>query len=480
MNELLSLVNLLYYNQSVIQEMYASEIETVIKCFSEAIYNNEVNEEALVRSYHILILLINSEKITIKERWAIFDFVWRQLFIKPVLQTEKMYVIDAYYNLVGDFDVLLKKAETICCIPQFVNVKKGCVVIFTDQFLSVKHAPSIRLLDYAYTLKKYYVDEVVIINSAMTHYYPPDYLSCGYLMSFMDTYSPITSLGYNELEFPFYQTECIMPEISEMAMLVATVRFMEPSMVIGLGQCNVVADLCRGFSKTINMPCTTEIPVSTSNYLILHREIEERDNELLKYLGKKQMVIPVGYFNYILHDQICENLDAAIKTDAFNLAVVGNRLDDEIDKEFLNMLDTFLAIYQDAYVYFVGSYLHKMNIECLSNSNRFVLLGQRDDVCSVLKQMNVYVQPNRRGGGRSAFESMKMGIPIITTDFGDTKYVSHSAFVVDDYNAMLGRLELYHDDVEEYNKAKGYAISRASELSDIREMFARIFDYVNL
>ena len=69
---------------------------------------------------------------------------------------------------------------------------------------------------------------------------------------------------------------------------------------------------------------------------------------------------------------------------------------------------------------------HRVGSSALHGRVRFV--GFRDDVPSVLSQLDVLVQPNRgpEGLGRSVLEAMACGVPVIAVDkWGPAELVEH-------------------------------------------------------
>ncbi|HCW0511955.1 TPA: glycosyltransferase, partial [Pseudomonas aeruginosa] len=63
-------------------------------------------------------------------------------------------------------------------------------------------------------------------------------------------------------------------------------------------------------------------------------------------------------------------------------------------------------------------------IEATGYAERFILLGERQDVASCLKAMDIFCLHSRTEGFPNVLgEAMAMGLPCITTDVGDAAYL---------------------------------------------------------
>lgn len=84
-----------------------------------------------------------------------------------------------------------------------------------------------------------------------------------------------------------------------------------------------------------------------------------------------------------------------------------------------------------------------------------------------IKLLDVYLNPYRSGGGRSSFEALAQGVPVITFKYGDVYYTCGDEFAVGDDENLLETASRYVTDGSFMENQKHLALKRADSLSDI-------------
>jgi len=325
-------------------------------------------------------------------------------------------------------------------------------------------------------LKQY---KVVILNDAGMHYIPNEFYLRLTEFNFASEFNGCTTYKYKDEVFPFYQNDVEMPDVDSIGQMIERIQSYNPALVLNVGASCLVSDLCRGFTKTACIPCGTDIPVSEAEYQVLCREIKEKDKIILDRLDNEQKII-TSVFNYIMPDETCmkqyNREDLCCPNNAWIVATVGNRLSLEITDSFMKMIDEVLSCSDDLYFVAIGAVDNpeKMFGLC-DNFDRIRFIGDVTNASQIIKYCNLYIQPHRQGGGRAAFEAMYYGVPVVTTNYGDTWNVCGDDFSVADYSEMKKAIIHYHADSDFYDNKRKIATERAHNLENMLGMMQKVF-----
>ena len=108
--------------------------------------------------------------------------------------------------------------------------------------------------------------------------------------------------------------------------------------------------------------------------------------------------------------------------------------------------------------------------------DRVHCLGFVEDTSSYLELCDLYVNPLRRGGATSCVEAMNLGLPVITTAYGDVAVAADEAFWTDSYQTMPALLQRYLTDFVFYISQSTKAGERAATLLNAEENFVKIVE----
>ena len=129
--------------------------------------------------------------------------------------------------------------------------------------------------------------------------------------------------------------------------------------------------------------------------------------------------------------------------------MVGNRLDTEIDKEFLSVMERILNQSENAAFIIVGKCNRKW--EEPSFAGKVVNLGFREDLYNVLSASKLFLNPRRMGAGGGAGCALKAEVPIVTLGGCDVALVGQE-FVCGSMEEYPGIVHRYETDLEFYQK----------------------------
>jgi hypothetical protein len=358
--------------------------------------------------------------------------------------------------------------ETGCEFPYIPVEKrnKNRIVIITAQILEILHAPTAMTLQTAYILKKYLGYEVMILTCACDRM-----LENGVWLGtcWGENSSPKehSMLHYRDETidvFHYPMSECDIADYREM---LTRIYEWNPGFVLEMGVHNPVADLPQRFTTVVVRAMTVEAPVSDGDILIRNgyreneKETEYREN-LLSYqtqlfYGKKfPPVIQETGKKYTRQE-------LALPENRFLVAVVGNRLEIEIDEEFKHVMNRIIQ--SDANVDFVViGPLEPLEEEELKGHVHY--MGYRTDLLEVCRVLDLYLNPRRQGGGWSSAIALKAGLPVVTLPECDVAARVGTEYVVCDYREMVDVVSRYVRDKHFYDRKKQLALENAGKTGD--------------
>lgn len=361
---------------------------------------------------------------------------------------------------------------------------KRLVIVFTSQVLGMKHAPTKTLLDRCYVLQKNFGKKVWIINTAMQipeKGQAPFYgLVCG---QYRENLLKQDHLTFRDEKFAFYQCGNTMPDLEEIALVIRMVKRMKPYYLINIGGSDICTDLCGLFVPEITVSTVfSKIGVSCGEFQIVDKMLTAEDERQLRILKVEPQKVRRARFTFLFKEQthIYTRADFGIWEDKFILVVIGWRLDEEIDRNFLEFLEHLLQKEPRIGIVFMGKFHHYVDyvkqgpfIEKYSKN-----LGEQEDVLAALECCDLYVNPNRNGGGSSASEALYKGLPVVTLPAGDVSVAAGEQFWVCDYDEMEMQVLRYVHDEAYYHEMSELAKERASVLMDSGNSFGRVIQEI--
>lgn len=355
----------------------------------------------------------------------------------------------------------------------YIEVKKrnrNRITIITEQLLmGIQHAPTEAVLKFSYVLQKYLGYEVRVVvcpsNRVLLH---NQWIVTQAYNSGVEGQSTILVEG-EQIEIScFPMAECGRKEYARM---LSEIYAWNPVFVLAVGVENPVADLPRQFTTVVSMALTIEAPVSEAQILIRYM----RRNDVLEYkmeqeLGAHQKqcfmdeklpaVIPQPQKQYT-------RAELNLPDEKFLIAVVGNRLDQEVDEAFTALMREVLE--QNLRIDFVViGQVEKLPTFFLEERfrNRVHFIGYCDDLISVYRVLDLYLNPKRLGGGWSSAMALAAGLPVVTLPECDVAYNVGEEFTVSDFREVVKTVERYAADPVFYEEKVQRALQTAVKSGD--------------
>lgn len=356
------------------------------------------------------------------------------------------------------------------------------VFVFSAQVLGMAHAPTKTLLDRCYALKKYLKKEVVIINTAMQIPEKGQAPFYGLInATYADGLSEVKQLEFKDETFEFHQCENKMPDLGIMKTIIEMVKVRKPEFILDIGGNDICADLCGLFVPQITISTVfSRIAFSCGEYQMVDKILTEEDKDELAILGVDAQKVKKTPFTFSFKEQTHHFTRKQLKLweDKIILLVVGWRLDQEVDENFLKMLEQVIKKNDNIAVTFMGKFdLYDEKIKkypkLLENSKN---LGMQMDALAVVECCDLYVNPKRNGGGSSVSEALYKGLPAVTLPTGDVSVAAGELFWVKDYSAMQEKILRYASEKNYYKQMSEEAKKRAEELMNANNFVTVIQD----
>lgn len=473
-------------------EMMKNEPLTMKKELADKIYSEigkEINYDIYLYSYLIQLkpekkyveelcsLVLHTDKLNWKEINFLFGQIASILFLNSELYDLKL--VELNWEILYKAHEMCKKEMNLELefIPESER-NQDLAIVLTEQFLDIQHGPTKTALDRCYVLQKIMHKKVFLINTA-------EALSPEGEIPFFDVkygnYKPTLldndTASWKGETFQFYQCEGIMPDIDEMCNLIKAVQRLKPSIIVGVGASGILSGFINEMIPMVDIGLTQSgCEITLVDYQVVDYNMLDAIEPLVKAMGKDMSHIIPGKFTFSLREQteFCTRADFEISDDAFVMAVVGGRLDYEMDEQFMSFLNNTLR--DDMLVVVMG---HCETFESKLSKypklrGHMINFGLCADVLSRLELCDLYINPIRKGGGTSAVEAMFKGKPVVTVDYGDVAGIVGDRFSCDNYTEMGKLIERYYEDKEFYDMQVQYARETAAVYMDSEGEFVRI------
>ena len=360
------------------------------------------------------------------------------------------------------------------------NRDPDSIIVITNQLLGLQHAPTIDCMDYCHVLQTRLRKKVFLINTADM----PWTLQLPYYnavrFNYTEDYSKVGKLSFKGELIDFYQCRKPMPNLAEVRAIVGTVLSRKPSFVLSLGHSNVAADVCAPFLTVATMPFGTNLPRAKSNVFILPRPRKPEDAAFMQEWRIRDEQVVEAEYTFRLPDRTASvtRAELGLPQDAHVIAIVGNRLAEEMTAPVAAELAELLAEVPQAFVAFLGTFpgYSRLAEKHPIFRQRSAFLGYHQDVLAVYERCDAYFNPPRYGGGSSAAFALAVGLPVLTRDTGDVANIAGRNFVFasfDDIKAFVKRA--VSDDAHRAEWAQK-AKARFAAISDREGMLRRIVE----
>ncbi|AQR96972.1 glycosyl transferase family 1 [Clostridium saccharoperbutylacetonicum] len=392
------------------------------------------------------------------------------------------YKIDKIYDSI--FDEFKKSVGKLEFIPKN-DRNEDVIIVFISQLLKLEHGPTKTVLDRCYILSKYLNKKVILINTKELITAKGDVPFFGSAKgNVVEEYSDFNNLQYKDIEIGFYQPKCSMPDENEFINILNFIKKEKPYLLLNIGGWSITADLAAQIipMATISTSGNYSISKNKGQFFIMGRKPLESDYEYIANEGHTKEAIIECPFTFELKPQEHEYMREELKIprEKFVIAVVGGRLNDEINDEFLGVLDNLAS--KDCFIVTIGNYKlsEGKRKKYLNLQKNFMELGFQNDILACVELVDLYINPRRQGGGTSAVECMFKGKPALSLRHGDVSIIVDEAFICETYKKLIDLAIRCKNDKDFYLEMSRKAKARATDMMDTKKYFVNMYnDIVN-
>lgn len=364
---------------------------------------------------------------------------------------------------------------------------KDCIVFTTTQLLSVRHAPTKVILEFARILTSRLNKRVVFVNTLKMM----DKKACERIgLGTFGEYNYTPELNgtnlytYKEETFELHQLEISLDKIEEVRKLVEYIYRLHPLCVWNFGGVPTFANALQQFTTLIHTELNQGYPGVPSDIIVNYFAGSPVENKVERTFIEEQGVkvhdIRIG-LQYPEFQGEMTRKDFDIPENAFCISLVGNRLPSECSEYFLHQIARVWENEPDIFVVFIGptrvEFEEKVKRE-MGNITHIRFLGGQKKLQSAIGMMDIFVNPPRLGGGTGAILAMLEGKPIITLAGCDVASIVGDDFFCECVEKFPEEMLRYRRDLAYYEKQSKAAKEKSKEYVKTDEEHAQILQGV--
>lgn len=354
---------------------------------------------------------------------------------------------------------------------------KKRIAIITEQLLdNFNHAPTLMTLQTTYTLQQHFGYEVLLLTCASNKPLAPTLWTNTY--GFNSGEYGFKKYLFNDVLLPVYQYPLASCSLDDYKQMMTQIYNWNPLFVLNMGVNNPIADLPRCFTTVVCRDMSITPPVSEADILIrgMHHDVASEliykkansPHQIQVFMTQKFPAITYHSTNIVTRTEF------HLPENKFLIAIVGNHLDTEIDKGFLELL--FCVLNKNSNIDFViigdTSIVQTYFTETLYQT-RVHFLGYCTDLLGTYQILDLYLNPRRSGGGWSSAIALKAGLPVITLPNCDVAYNVSDNYIVSDYEKMYETIMQYSNDTAYYHRQ-----SKLAKKISVTDTNSKIIEYI--
>lgn len=354
------------------------------------------------------------------------------------------------------------------------------VAIVTNQFTGDQHQPSRDCFDFARLLIEDHGLDVAIINTNLlplkveAAFIPP------MVADLVERYEGVVALemwGKRVKMASFTGREFSREKLSA---IVEAVDGYDPDAVIAFGGSNIVADLfaVAGARPVVCIPTTTGATIGLGHITLGFEEADHTAAIPNAYRAPFARRFRPFTFGYSLPPIDTSEPLPDLPGGAFVFAVVGTRLDHEVDAAFLALAEDVLDVCPGSVIAFAGaSSSLPARLTASRHAGRLHALGHLRDIRRFYRRCGALLNPPRVGGGGSAAYAIAEGVPVVTFPHGDVASVAGAGAHAPDRAAYVERARRLCADAGFRAEQSAAAVERFAAIGDRRRAAARLLGY---
>ena len=416
----------------------------------------EVKDSVLILSYIINVVHIEEFITDVAKQIYIGDYdsltkIMLEIQLVFHENTDRQLQHDIHHKNIIELKSNLKMKYSY--IPISKRDKKK-IVIITEQLLpNSYHAPTLMTLESAYVLQKYFDYEVRIITCTSNKRLAPTVWI--EVQGFNSSGSGYQQWLYKGMEISVYQYPMDSCTINDYKEMLQKIYQYNPLFVLNMGVNNPISDLPHFFTTVVARDMSTQVPVSEADIVILGGSCIEEDEAIKELDWSQKQIVMEQKFPVIVNksDHIFTRRELNLPEDKFLVCIVGNRLDKEVDKNFICYMQSILSKSPKIDFVIIGDTERlQSKFSQTIYETRVHFLGFCKDLIGVYHILDLYLNPKRLGGGWSSAIALQAGLPVVTLPNCDVAYNVSENFIVSNERKMVETVLRYASDEQYYKK----------------------------
>ena len=383
------------------------------------------------------------------------------LFRKNIRFDDKIEEMIDYQRRKDIYKFISNEVQRVITINEYIPIKKRkkVIIIVISQLFNVEHAPTRKALHICGFFEKlgYKVRFAVFLIKARD--ISGMWMDYRELLNITDKTGLFEGdVGEEKIEGYNLQIE-YYDQLNDIQKIVDYIYGLKPEFVFEIGDMTLIGDICNNFTDVVTMALTKGVPISNSKFIARYFRYTEAENiEFKSKLSGEQIVIDVPHvstnFEVLNSKIVYSKADFGIRDDTFLIIVAGNRLDDEITEDFLEVLYKALEVDNNICIAFIGETITIKDKLKNSLRDRFYFWGHVVHFLETIAVGDIFLNPPRQGGGTGGLYAIRSGVPVITLDNCDVEAIVGKEFVCDSVEDMISLVEKYYTDDEFMKKQK--------------------------
>lgn len=352
---------------------------------------------------------------------------------------------------------------------EFIPIKernKNRILILTEQIVSNRHMPTDIILKMYITLTKELGYEVVLVTCPSDLLLEEqEYYNGEVSLSSIDKDNDIMCVTYNDVSIPVFNVGMKNNNVHNYKILINMICQWKPYFIFAAGVFNPIAGMLKWCNTVVAYNFNTDFPLMSAQ-VILKKGYQNMKNA--DYIDKSTQVYK------IIDRPLPVDIPGALGTKKekskkqFNIIIIGNRLNFEINKEMSVVIKRILDIDKSVVINLVGGYGYLEVFFEEKYRDRILIEDYCMELPERISKCELYLNPKRYGGGVSALIALKVGVPVVTLPDCDTAVNCGNEFVVNDFEEMIQVVKRYFYDDEFYDIQSSNAIRLFSKYDEYK------------
>jgi hypothetical protein len=418
---------------------------------------------------HALLIHLNASLVLNRNRLAQDDH----------FRLEQVRLRTLFYQLVAEMERALAQSSFATAPPQCVD---GRVVILTPQFLAPPHATTLRAIEYVNTLRDLGKTPIIVESHPFQRVSP-----IAFVPPFSSNRNPnlraIDKVDIGGAGVEYYRIASETFTLSDLVQTTALISALSPELVIAIGCPFISAEAAALRFPTFAQPTIASMPITRRAQSFSWNAGTRAEQAVMERFGvaDRRLFHMHPGFSAPPETPSVSRADLGLPGNAFVFAVVGGRLDDEVDSRFLDLLETLVAD-PSAHIAMMGRFERFGSVVGARPRllGRVSFLGYRADLLAVLRTCNAFLNPNRTGGGRSGAYAQYAGLPVLSLRHGDVASTIGEENGCDSYAEMAERALRLMSDPASQAQGRAAALARATEVIGVKRLVSRILTEMNI